>query len=163
MADHVIIQARDALITRLKAGVSAVSGRVYRSDEAPQPDEVDESRVPFLVVQLGGDSDEPIGINGASGSDPELLEDINQVMYVHHVVKQDGDAEKAAYNLRRDTETALLATAAGLRLDGMVQMVMRVAGSNNRDDDIDQGAYDATVQLEVKIRHLQGRPDSFTF
>jgi hypothetical protein len=162
MADHVIIQARDQLITLLKAGVAAVSGRVYRPDEAPKPGEVDETRTPYLMVQVGDDSDEPLGINGGAG-EPQLLESINQAFFVHAVVKQDGDAERAAYNLRRDVESTLLATANALTLGGRIQMLTRLAGANNRDDAIDQGAYAAVVQLQARIFHLQGSPDSFTY
>lgn len=163
MADHVIIQIRDELIARLKVGVASVSNRVYRPDEAPQPGEVDDTRIPYLMVQVGDDGDERMGMNGASGINPQLLEDINQAFFVHCVVKQDGDAEKAAYNLRRDLEQTLLATADALTLGGKAQMTTRVGGSNNRDDAIDQAAYAAVVQLEVKIRHLEGNPDSFTY
>ncbi len=163
MADHVIIQVRDDVIARLKAAVTAVSSRVYRPDEAPQPDEVDDSRVPYLMVRVGDDSDDPMGVNGGDGSAPQLLESINLVLYVYCAVKQDGDAEKAAYNLRRDVETALLGTVAGLTLGGKAQLVKRVAGANNRDDAIDQGAYSAALQFEVQIVHLQGLPDSFTY
>lgn len=163
MGDHVIIQVRDDVISRLKTAVPDVSNRVYRPDEAPQPGEVDDSRVPYLMVRVGDDSDEMMGVNGASGTDPQILEAINLVLYVYCAVKQDGDAEKAAYNLRRDVESAFLATADGLSLGGKVQNVSRVAGANNRDDAIDQGAYSAALQFQIQIVHLQGQPDSFTY
>lgn len=158
MADHVIVQVRDALITRLKAQVSAVSNRVFRMDEEP----TDLDQCPYLMVQLGADNDERMGVNG-SASDPSILEDINQTIFIHCVVKAAGDMEAAAYNLRRDVETALLATAAGLNLDGKVAMTTRVGAQPEQDSEGELEAYAVALQFEFKIRHLEGSPDSFVY
>lgn len=161
MTDHVVIQVRDEVVSRLKAGVAAVSDRVYLMHEVP-PEEIDASNSPFLVVQVGDDGAELIGVNGASSA-PAVLEDLNLALFVHCVVKMDGDAEKTAYGLRADAETALLATDDALTLGGKVVTLTRVAAANNRDEALDQGAYAVALQLEAKIRHLEGSPTSFTY
>lgn len=162
MTDHVIIQVRDDIITRLKAGVTSVSSRVYRKDEI-QPEEIDATNSPALVVWLGDDVDERMGMNASSSGIPSILEEINQTLFVGCLAKADGDVEKTTYNLRADVETTLLGTDAGLTLGGKVVMLTRVAGANNRDDAPDQGAYNALLQFEVKIRHLEGLPTSFVY
>lgn len=161
MTDHVIIQVRDELISRLKAGVSSVSSRVYRKDEI-QSEEMPAENAPALIVWLGDDSDERIGVNGADSA-PAILEDINLTIFVACMTKADGDTEKTAYNMRSEVETTLLGSDAGLTLGGKVAMITRVAGSNNRDDTPDQGAYNAVLQIEAKIRHLEGLPTSFVY
>lgn len=162
MTDHVIIQVRDEVITRLKAGVASVSNRVYLKHEVPQPEELDATLSPALIVWLGDDSDERIGVNGASNA-PSVLEDINLVFYVACLAKADGDVEKTAYNLRSEVETTLLGSDAALTLGGKVSMLTRVSGANNRDDAPDQGAYNALLQFEAKITHLEGQPTSFIY
>ena len=159
MADHVIIQVRDAVISRLTSAVTAVSSRVYRSDEEP----TDASLCPFLMVELAGDNDERIAINGgAVAGIPANLESIALTVMVHCVVKQDGDAEAAAYNLRRDVESALLGTVAALTLDGKVQMTTRLAGEPRQDSVGDQEAYKLALQFQMLIYHLESQPDSFS-
>lgn len=162
MADHVIIQARDAIITKLKAGVSAVSNRVYKFGEV-EFESVDEANSPFILVQLGDDTEEIVGINSADSSVLDVLEDMRPTIFVHCIAKQSGDAEATAYNLRRDVESTLFATQAARTLDGKVQGVYRIAAANNREDALDLGAYSSVLQLEVHIRHLDRLPDSFTY
>jgi hypothetical protein len=106
VTDHVVIQARDALVARLKDQVASVGERVYLMHEVP-PEEVSSDNSPFIVVQLGDDQDERAGMNN-NGDVPDILEDIKLSIFVHCVVKMDGDAEQAAYNLRAEVETALL-------------------------------------------------------
>lgn len=159
MSDHVIIQARDSLIALLKAAATAAATRVYRWDEVLVT-EIDSGNSPLIIVLLGDETDERMAVNG-SASDPAILEDINKTIFVHCVVKMDGDAEKAAVNLRGQAEAAVLGTVAGLTLGGKALMVTRVAAANNRDEALDQGAYNEVLQLEVKIRHLEGQPTSF--
>lgn len=158
MANHVIIQVRDAVITKLQSGVNAVSNRVYRKDEEP----TDSGSCPFLMVELGSDVDERIGINGGTTA-PANLEQIALTIIVHCVVKQDGDAEAAAYNLRRDVETSLLGTIAALTLDGKIQMTTRLAGDPAQDSVGDQEAYKVALQFQMLIYHLESSPDSFTY
>lgn len=162
MTDHVIIQVRDEVITRLKAGVTSVSNRVYLKHEVPQPEELDAALSPALVVWLGDDADERIAVNGDSNA-PAILEDINLVFFVSCLVKADGDIEKTAYNLRGEVEATLLGSNAALTLGAKVSMLTRVSGVNNRDDSPDQGAYNAQLQFEAKITHLEGQPTSFTY
>lgn len=161
MTDHVVIQARDDIVTRLKAAVTAVSNRVYLMHEV-QPEEVDADNSPFLVVQVGDDTAEILGVNSADAA-REILEDLAVPVFVTCVVKADGDAEASAYELRAVVETALLGTVDGNTLGGKVQRISRVAAANNRDEALDQGAYAITLQLEVLITHLQGSPTSFTY
>ena len=158
MADHVIIQVRDAVITKLQAGVSAVSNRVYRADQEP----TDAGSCPFLMVELGADGDERIGVNGGTTA-PANLEQIALTIIVHCVVKQDGDAEAAAYNLRRDVETSLLGTIAALTLDGKIQMTTRLSGDPQQNTLGDQEAYKVALQFQMLIYHLESSPDSFTY
>lgn len=161
MTDHVIIQTRDEIISRLKLAATAAADRIFRWDEVP-PQEVAAENSPFIVVQVGDDTDERMAING-SPAEPMILEDINVTVFIHCVAKADGDAEKISMNLRGDVEAALLGTAAGLTLGGKVLMITRVAAANNRDEALDQGAYNEALQLEVKIRHLEAQPTSFTY
>lgn len=161
MSDHVIIQARDALIAILKEEVDSVAERVYKAGEVPQ-EELSAERSPFIVVQLGGDQDERISMNNGSAA-PDILEDVKATIFVHCVVKMDGDAELAAYNVRSEVETALLSTNNGLTLGGAAVMISRVAADNNRDEALDQGAYNVALQFEVLIQHPEGRPTSLTF
>lgn len=162
MANHVIIQVRDAIIARLAAASTSASTRVYRTDEW-LIGEI-ETTSPFVVVEVGGDDDEVMALgSGAAAGSPEILEDINLTIFVHCVAKLDGDAEKTAMNLRGEVEASLLATVAGKTLSGTVLDVRRVGGSVARNQETDQEVFDATVQLEVQIRHLQGSPTSFTY
>lgn len=163
MADHVIVQVRDALVAWLKANVTSVSGRVFLPHEAPVPGEVDDTNTPYLMVRIGDDSGERIGDNGAAAPALAILEDLTVVFFVYCVTKLDGDTEQAAYNLRRDVEQALFSTVQGATLGGLVPLIRRPAAANNRDDAIDQGAYGVGIQLEVPIRHLEGAPDSFSY
>ena len=162
MADHVIIQSRDAIIARIKAASTSASTRVYAVHEVP----VDQVEVtsPFVLVEIGDDDDERMAMGG--GPDPtipQILEDIRQSYFIHCIAKLDGDAEKSAYNLRGEVEAALLATTAGLTLSGTVQMLTRVGGFNNRDQAIDQEVFNAAIQVVAQIRHLEGAPTSFTY
>ena len=162
MANHVIIQTRDAIVARLAAAGTAASTRVYRTDEW-LIGEI-ETTSPFIVVELGDDADEVMGVgSGAAASAPEILEDIVLVVFVHCVAKLDGDAEKTAMNLRGEVEASLLGSVAGKTLSGTVLDVRRVGGSVARNQETDQEVFDATVQLEVVIRHVQGSPTSFTY
>lgn len=162
MADHVIVQVRDAIIARLKAAATAAGTRIYAPHEIDVED-VDTTS-PFGVVEIGPDQDERIATgSGADPASPQILEDINLVVFVHCIAKLDGDTEKTALNLRGECEASLLGTAAGLTLGGLVQMVTRVGGSANRDQAIDQEVFNAGVQLEVKIRHLESLPTSFVY
>lgn len=162
MADHVIVQSRDAIIARIKAAATSAGSRVYAMHEVPASD-VDVTS-PFVMVELGDDEDERMALGG--GPDPavpQILEDIRQSYYIHCVAKLDGDAEKAAYNLRGEVEAALLGSTAGLTLGGTVQMLTRTAGFNNRDQAIDQEVFNAGIQVVAQIRHLEGAPTSFTY
>jgi hypothetical protein len=162
MADHVIIQARDAIITRLKAASTAAGSRVYRVDEYQMGD-IDVTS-PFVVLELGDDADEVIGVgSGADASAPQILEDIALTVFVHCVAKLDGDAEKTAFNLRGQVEASLLGSLAGKTLGGLVADVRRPAGAVARNQETDQEIFQSTLQLEVLIRHLQGEPTSFTY
>lgn len=162
MAEHVIIQVRDDIISRIKAASTAASTRVYAPYEVPA-EEVSTTS-PFVIVEVGDDQDERMAIgSGADPAGPQILEDINLNVLVHCIAKLDGDAEKTAYALRGEIETTLLGTAAGITLGGLVSMLTRVAGFNNRDQAIEQEAYNAGIQLAVKIRHLEGSPTSFTY
>lgn len=161
MTSHVVIQARDALVARLKDRVDAVGERVYLSHEVPV-EEVSAENSPFIVVQLGDEQDERVGMNN-NGDTPDILEDLKISIFVHCVVKMDGDAELEAYNVRSEVETALLSTNAGLTLDGTAFMLTRVAAANNRDEALDQGAYNVVLQLEAWIRHLERNPTSFAY
>lgn len=162
MAEHVIIQVRDDIISRIKAAATAASTRVYAPYEVPV-EEVSTTS-PFVIVEVGDDQDtrQAIG-SGAAVNGPQILEDIVVSMFVHCIAKLDGDAEKTAYALRGQIETALLGSNAGLTLGGLVLMLTRVAGFNNRDQAIEQEAYSAGMQLAVQIRHLEGSPTSFTY
>ena len=162
MADHVIIQARDAIITRLKAAATAAGTRVYRTDEWLLGEI--ETTSPFAVVEIGDDTDEVMAIGGgANPAVPEILEDIVLVVYVHCVAKLDGDAEKTALNLRGQVEASLLGSLAGKTLDGLVFDIRRTGGEVARNQDTDQEVFNARVQLEVVIRHLQGDPTSSSY
>lgn len=162
MTDHVIIQTRDAIIARLLAANTAAGTRVYRSDEWLMGQISATS--PFSVVELGDDADEVMAVgSGASATVPEILEDIIATFFVHCVAKLDGDAEKVAMNLRGDVEASLLGSLAGKTLSGTVVDVRRVGGSVSRNQETDQEVFDATLQLEVQIRHLQGLPTSFSY
>lgn len=154
MADHVIIQVRDAVITKLKAGVTAVTNRVYTSDQEP----VDDSLVPFLMVELQDDSAERISVGGFGN----LLEDVQASVIVHCVVKALGDVEQAAYNLRRDVETTLLSTTAGATLDGKIVNTQRLGGSPTRRSNGDYEGYAIALQFVMTIRHLESNADSFS-
>lgn len=162
MADHVIIQVRDALITRIKAAATSASTRVY----APHEVQLEDVNVtsPFAVVEVGDDQDSRMGLaNGADPAATETLETMSLTVFVHCIAKLDGDAEKTAYALRGQIEASLLATAAGLTLGGLVQMITRVAGFANRDQAIEQEVFNAGMQLEVQIVHIEGSPTSFTY
>lgn len=160
---HVLIQVRDEVITRLKAGVPSVANRVYRYDEVP-PEEIPEDLLPAVVVWLGDDHAERVGENGdGDPTVPSILEDITQVIYIACAVKTTSDPEKTAYDIRSEVETTLLGTSAGLTLGGRVVMLSRVAGSNNRDDALEIGAYNVQLQLEALVRHLERLPTSFTY
>jgi hypothetical protein len=162
MANHVIIQVRDALIAKLKAGVPGVSNRVYKFGEV-QFEEVDENNSPFILVQLADDSAEIMAVNSVGGGALAILEDLKPTIFVHCIVKMSGDAEAAAYNVRGDVEATLLATTAGRTLDGKVTDIVRVAAGNNRDEASDLGVYSSALQLEVQIRHIDGQPTSFSY
>lgn len=162
MADHVIVQARDAIIARIKAAVTSAGTRVYAMHEMPA-DEVDVTS-PFVMVEIGDDEAERMALGGGPDpSVPQILEDINQTYFIHCVAKMDGDAEKSAYNLRGEVEAALLGSVAGLTLGGTVQMLRRTGGFNNRDQAIDQEVFNAALQVVAQIRHLEGSPTSFTY
>lgn len=160
MTDHVIIQVRDDLVTRLKAGVTSVEERVYLGHEVPA-EEVRAEDSPFVVVTLGDDAAEIVGVNG--GVSPSILEDINATYFVHCVAKMDGDAELAAYAVRAEVETTLFSTVDGLQLGGKVVRIVRVAAANNRDEAGDLGAYNVALQIEAKIRHLESAPTTLGY
>lgn len=162
MADHVVIQVRDAIITRLKAASTSAGQRVYAPHELEMEDVSTTS--PFAVVEIGGDQDTRMGLaNGADPAATQILETIALTVFVHCIAKLDGDAEKTAYALRGEIEASLLATSAGLTLGGLVQMIARVAGFASRDQAIEQEVFNAGIQLEVQIVHLEGNPTSFTY
>ena len=158
MADHVVIQVRDAVISRLSTAVTAVSGRVYRMSQ----EVTDADACPFLRVRVGPDNCERMAMNGGSNQ-PLILEDINLALFVHCVVKQDDDPEKEAYALRSAVETSLLGSNAGLTLSNTVVDTIRLGGSPEQDDTLDVEAYSLVLQLEIKIRHLESQPESFTY
>lgn len=162
MADHVIIQVRDAIITRLKAASTAAGTRIYRVDEYQMGD-IDATS-PFVVLEVGDDADEVMSVNGgADPAVPQILEDIALTVFAHCVAKLDGDAEKTAINLRGQVEASLLGSLAGKTLDGLVADVRRPAGAVARNQETDQEIFQSTLQLEVLIRHVQGSPTSFTY
>ncbi len=162
MADHVIIQVRDAIITRLKAAGTSAGTRIYRIDEWLST-EIGAS-FPFAVVELGGDTDETMGIgSGADPSGPAILEDMNVTVLVHAIAKLDGDAEKTAFNLRGEIEASLFGSVAGKTLGGLVVDIRRPGGAVSRNQEIEQEVFSSSLQLEVQIRHLQGNPTSFTY
>lgn len=163
MSSHLIIQVRDAVIAKLRAGVSAVESRVYRFGEV-RTDEVDEASCPYIVVQVGDDFATVQGVNGAPDTAaPQVLEEDVVTLFLHCCVKQTGDAEAAAYNLRRDVELVLFGSNANRTLDGTVNTIRRTAGTNNRDEATDLGVYSSVMQLEVPIWHLDSQPASFTY
>lgn len=160
---NVIIQVRDDLITRLKAGLPSIESRVFAFGEL-QLEEVAEDDLPAIYVEVADDSAEDVGVNGGSSDDvPNVLEDLDVGYNVYCIVKQGGDAEKLAYALRSEVETALFDSIGARTLDGKVVWLRRQAGANNRDDAIDTNAYSASLRLVGKIRHLDKNPDSFTY
>ena len=162
MADHVVIQVRDAIIARIKAASTSAGTRVYAPHELQA--EQAGATSPFAIVEVGDDQDQRQAIgSGADPAGPQILEDMNATVFVHCVAKLDGDAEKTAYALRGEVEAALLASTAGLTLGGLVPMLVRTGGFNNRDQAIEQEAYAASAQFVVQIRHLEGNPTSFTY
>lgn len=162
MANHVVIQVRDAIVSRLAAAATAAGSRVYRTDQWLLGEIEDTS--PFIVVEVGGDDAEVMALgSGAASSAPQILEDLNLTVFIHCVAKLDGDAEKVAVNLRGEVEASLLGSLAGKTLGGLVVDVRRPGGSAVRNQEIEQEVFGSVLQLEVQIRHLQGEPTSFTY
>lgn len=158
MADHVYIQVRDEFINRLKAGVSAVSNRVYTFDEEP----IDESKCPYLIVEIGDDQAQPDAVGGRSADPPDLLEFVQLRVGVHCVVSLNADPEKAAYALRATAETTMLGTLDALRLGGKAVRVRRVGGDNGVQATGETAAYRASADFVVDLYKLERLADSFT-
>lgn len=163
MANHVIIQTRDAIISRLVAGVSAVSGRVYKRDSDP----VDAARCPHLVVEIG-DFSSPAESGSLSGGDPttpRILQDTLVVFLIRCVVSQvqDADAEDAAFDLVTAVEQTLMGTIAGKTLGGTIVDLHRLGGSVEQDSDGELETYSVVLQFQAWLRHLQGTPDNFSY
>lgn len=162
MADHIYIQARDEIISRLAAGVSAVSSRVYKQDDQV----TDASRCPYLMVEVdAGAAPEDGSLNGSNGTVPAILQDEFIAVNVHCVVQQlqDGDGEKAAFALAAAAETALLATNAAKTLGGIAVNVRRPTVNTSRDTGGALETYAVSLGFQVWLRHLESRPDSFTY
>lgn len=163
MANHVIIQTRDAIIARLVAGVSAVSSRVYKRDS----EAVDASKCPHLVVEIGDFSSpaESGSLNGGDATTPRILQDTLVVFLVRCVVQQvqDADAEDAAFDLVTAVESTLMGTIAGKTLGGTIVDLHRLGGSPAQDSGGELETYSVVLQFQAWLRHLQGTPDSFTY
>jgi len=159
MPDHVIIQVRDAVIARLKTAATVAGNNVFRKDEEPQ----DDTLCPFIMVECGGDTAERDSLNGGNGATPSILEMLDASTIIHCVVKQSGDAEQAAYNLRGQVEAALLGSAAALTLDGKVQMTTRRAAQPRQDVLGDLESYAVALQFQHNIWHLESQPTSFGY
>lgn len=159
MADHVFIQVRDEFIDRLKAGVTAVSNRVYTFDQEP----VDESKCPYLIVEISDDQAQPDAIGGAADDPPSLLELVQVRVGVHCVVSVNTDPEKAAYALRATVETTLLGSRNALSLGGKVLRVRRTGGDNGVQAMGETVAYRASAEFIVDIYKLERLADSFTY
>lgn len=154
MADHVIIQVRDAVIAKLKTGVTLVTNRVFTTDEEPQ----DDASLPFVMVELMEDSAERLSIGGFG----TILEDLTHTMMIHCVVKALGDVEQAAFAIRAQVESTLLGSTAGATLDGKVPNTRRTGASTTRRSNGEYEGYCVALQFEFTIRHLEHNADSFS-
>jgi hypothetical protein len=162
MTDHVIIQVRDAVITRLTAASTAAGTRVYKAGDV-DVEQIGET-VPFLLVRVGQSPRERMAIgSGSDSAAPQVLEDIYLALMVHCVTKMDGDSEKVAYNLAGEVDVSLLATMAGKTLSGLVFDITPVSLDPDQNQFADQQAYQVLAEYRVIIRHLEGAPTSFTY
>jgi hypothetical protein len=113
-----------------------------------------EAVLPCVAIEYQDDSSEPIGLGFPGPTDT------GAVYIIHCVVKQKGDCEKAAFQVRKEVELALFGTAQAKTLNGLVQWVRGVGGDSDRSDKLNLPGYSARLQVQAKIRHLESRPDS---
>ena len=162
MANHIVIQTRDAIIARLQAAVTAVSSRVYKRDSEP----TDKSLCPYIVVEVGSGSAlaEDTAHNG--GTDPTLpnvMQDLRASYTIRCVVQQDSDAEAAAFLIFSAVCTALLGTVAAKTLSGTVVDVHGGSFDVEQDANVELETYAVIAPFDVWIRYLQRTPDSFNY
>lgn len=150
MAEHVVIQIRDALKAKV-TGLTTCGANVFLHSEQAQ------ATLPCILVEYSDDGDERASIGLPA------IEDINAAYYLHILVKQTGDYEKTAFTVRKEIETALQSTIAGLTLDGKVQKLDRPGAQKGEDMLGDKPCYRLSMQYQIKIRHLESLPDSLVY
>lgn len=150
MADHVVIQIRDALKAKI-TGLATTGANVFLHSEQ------DQATVPCVLVEYADDSDERVSIGVPA------IEDLNTTFWLHILVKQIGDFEKAAFAIRKEIEQAILGSIAGLTLDGSLQLLTRAAAQKGEDQLLDKPVYRLSLQIAAKIRHKESLPDSLVY
>jgi hypothetical protein len=150
MADHVVIQVRDALKAKV-TGLATCGANVFLHSEQAQ------ATLPCTLVEYSDEGDERQSIGLPA------IEDLDVSFWLHILVKQTGDFEKAAFTIRKEIETALQSTVAGLTLDGKVQKLDRVGAQKGEDQLLDKPCYRLSLQYQIKIRHLESQPDSLVY
>jgi hypothetical protein len=149
MADHLIIQVRDAILAQI-TGLTTTGAHAFLLTEVPE----DESVLPCVAIEYQDDTSEPIGLGFPGPTN------LGAVYIIHCVVKQKGDSEKAAFLVRKEVEAALFGTALAKTLNGLVLWIRAVGGDSDRSEKLNVPGYSARLQVQAMIRHLESRPDS---
>lgn len=152
MADHVVIQVRDDIVTRLNA-ITSILNKTFVWDDAARK----EGEMPCVLVEMQGDQDEP-GAIGFPAPEDMLVEYLLRIL-----VEQTTDCEKAAHNIRADIESVLLGTVDGKTLGGKVQWLARSGADNERTFDGEKPVYRCTLRITAHLRHLESQPTSFVY
>lgn len=151
MADHVVIQVRDAIIAALQGqGSGLSSANVFASKGRPK----DISIVPYLYVEYEDDQAERESLGFPS------LEQLETTYSIVIVVAQTGDYEKAAFLLRNQVELALLGTVSAMTLGGKVQLMTRTQARKEVDETATKPVYSLTLTVVARIRHQESLPDT---
>jgi hypothetical protein len=149
MADHLQQQILDYVQATLIAAATAAASHVFldRVDELMQID------LPALDIE-GGDED----INADSVGFPALLER-QYTFSVACVVGQASGSAKAARNLGKQVESALLASTTTFTAGGKAQALILTSSAESKDGNGSTSLFEVRQTWQARYMTLGGSPD----